>query len=183
MRHGSLSPTLAGPVLVCCLTPCVGALGAARFGRRLQRSLAGVWRVRLHVWLLIVVVRIGENAVLLHCPAGHHFLTDAETPPLFSVARSVSNPILFSKSEAGIKTEVWGLNRVLRYKCALSSLRNTVPERTDPCSPNDARLKDSHEHLWSRMLFWQAVRGKWWALIPSYNLSSFALSSVMLVSS
>lgn len=110
LRHGCLSTTrlfsMAGPLLVCCLTPRVGALGAARFGRRLQRSLAGVRRVRLHMRLLIVVVRIGENAVLLHCPAGHHFLTDADTPPLFSVARSVSKPILMAKSETGIKAEI-----------------------------------------------------------------------------
>lgn len=90
-----------GPLLVCllscCLTPRVGALGAARLGRRLQRSLAGVRRVRLHVRLLIVVVRIGKNAVLLHCPSGHHFLTDADTPPRFSVARSVSKPVLSAK--------------------------------------------------------------------------------------
>lgn len=98
--------SLEGPLLVCCLTPRVGALGAARLGRRLQRSLAGVRRVRLHVRLLIVVVRIGENAVLLHCPAGHHFLTDAETPPRFSVARCVSKPILCTKSETGSKGEV-----------------------------------------------------------------------------
>lgn len=55
------------------LTSRVCALGAARLGRGLQRSFTGIWGIRLHVWLLIVMVRIRENPVLLNCPASHHF--------------------------------------------------------------------------------------------------------------
>lgn len=56
------------------LTSCVCAFGAAGLRRGLQGSFAGIGGIRLHVRLLIVMMRIGENPVLLHCPTGHHFL-------------------------------------------------------------------------------------------------------------
>lgn len=65
------------------LTSSVCAFSAAGLGRRLQRSLARIWGIRLHVWLLIVMVRIGKNPVLLHCPAGHHFHSSVDETARF----------------------------------------------------------------------------------------------------
>lgn len=55
------------------LTSRVCTFGAAGFRWGLQGSFTWVRGIGLHVWLLIVMVRIWENAVLLYCSAGHHF--------------------------------------------------------------------------------------------------------------
>ena len=55
------------------LTSSVCAFRTASLGRGLERSFTRIWWIRLHVRLLIVMVRIRENPVLLYCPAGHHF--------------------------------------------------------------------------------------------------------------
>lgn len=59
------------------LTSCVCAFCAAGLRRGLQGSFAGIGGIGLHVRLLIVMMRIGENPVLLHCPTGHHFYKEA----------------------------------------------------------------------------------------------------------
>lgn len=58
---------------IAALTSRVCAFGAAGLRRSLQGSFTWVRGIGLHVWLLIVMVRIWKNPVLLYSSAGHHF--------------------------------------------------------------------------------------------------------------
>lgn len=72
-KQHSPKPEQAPRIPIAALTSRVCAFGAAGLRRSLQGSFTWVRGIGLHVWLLIVMVRIWENPVLLYCSAGHHF--------------------------------------------------------------------------------------------------------------
>lgn len=58
-NEATLTETPAAPrIPIVALTSCVCAFGAAGLRRGLQGSFTRVWGIGLHVWLLIMMVRI-----------------------------------------------------------------------------------------------------------------------------